>query len=114
MGIEETSAIFKPVAVSPQPSFQSLSIYPCSDLLAARSSEMPGVGERRGWESQYSVTQPERRLIAPIKRQAASSDLTSAAVSGSGDGDKFSLALHVRVRNQQECPGEKRSQPLPE
>lgn len=72
---------------------------------------MPGVGERRGWESRHSVTQPERRLIAPIKRQAASSDLTSAAVSGSGDGDKFSLALHVRVRNQQECPGKKGASP---
>lgn len=65
---------------------------------------MPGVGERRGWESQHSVTQPERPLITPIKRQAASSDLTSAAVSESGDRDKFPLALYTRVGNQQECP----------
>lgn len=89
------------LSVYPQPSFCSLSIYPCGDLLAVGGSEMPGVGDRRGRESQHSVKQPERRQIAPIKRQAASSDLTSASVSRSGDRDKFSLS--IRVRNQQEC-----------
>lgn len=107
--VEETTSIFKPVAVSPQPSFYSLSIYPCGDLLAVGGLEIPGVGDRWGWESQHSVTQPERRQIAPIKRQAASSDLTSAAVSGSGDRDKFSLS--IGVRNQQECPVKNESSP---
>lgn len=44
--MEEMTSIFKPVAVSPQPSFYSLSIYPCGDLLAVGGLEIPGVGDR--------------------------------------------------------------------
>lgn len=57
----------------------------------------------------FSHTAGERRQITPIKRQTASSDLTCAAVSGSGDRDKFSLS--TRVRNQQECPVKNESCP---
>lgn len=55
-------------------------------------------------ESQHSVTQSEHCGIKPIIRQAASPDLTCAAVWRSGDRDKFSLALFLEVRNQQRLP----------
>lgn len=42
--------------------------------------------------------------IKPIISQAASRDLTCAAVWRSGDRDKFLLALFLKARNKQGLP----------
>lgn len=64
---------------------------------------------RRHSDSQHSVTQLEHRGIKPIIRQAASPDLTCAAVCRAGDRDKFALALFLEPGTNRDFP-----EPIPD